>query len=139
MAPQSPRNGISASCARSRRTPRAVRLRCEQFEDRVTPALFNVQPPLSFSGLNNPDCIVTANLNNDGFVDAVVTNLGASFGDPTISVLYGRAGGGFSSTQLGTGGTGVAFAAVADIDGDGSADNVVSVERNGQNIGSVSV
>ena len=38
MASQSPRRNVFAPPARRRRPTQSVRLRCEQFEDRVTPA-----------------------------------------------------------------------------------------------------
>src|SRR5262249_17285120 len=120
MAPQSPRS-ISVRPARHRRPAKTVHLRCEPFEDRIVPALFNVSPPLSVTGLNNNGCVVTSDLNKDGLTDAILTNEGTdliSSGDRTITVLYGRAGGGFNRLALDTGGTNVAFAAVADINGD---------------------
>src|SRR5207244_1337540 len=46
--------------------------------------------------------------------------------------------GGFTRVQLNTGGTNVSFASIADINGDGWADVVVTNENN-QNTGSVSV
>jgi hypothetical protein len=124
--------------ARRRKHARSIRLRCEPFEDKITPALFSVQTPLSFSGLDNNTCVVTADLNKDGFMDGLVTNEGRDFGSNIITVLYGRAGGGFDKRALDTGGNYVAFATVGDINGDGWPD-VVSVEENGGAIGSVSV
>ena len=56
----------------------------------------------------------------------------------TITVLYGKAGGGFDRIQLNTGGFNVSFASVADINGDTWPDVVVS-NANRQNTGSVSV
>src|SRR5262249_44617537 len=132
---------ISVRPARHRRPAKTVHLRCEPFEDRIVPALFNVSPPLSVTGLNNNGCVVTTDLNKDGLTDAILTNEGTdliSSGDRTITVLYGRAGGGFNRLALDTGGTNVAFAAVADINGDGWPD-VVAVDENGQNTGSVAV
>jgi len=116
-------------------------LRCERLEDRTTPAaLFTVQRP-SVSGLNNNGFVAVADLNKDGFADAVLTNYGPSETSGTgnsITVLYGRAGGGFSRVQLATNGTNVSFASIADINGDGWQD-VVAVNANRQGTGTVSV
>ncbi len=144
MAPQSTRHSISTPAPRRRRGAKVapfVRPRCEQLEDRITPALFNVQSPLSFSGLNNNGCVAVADFNHDGFEDAVLTNFGTDYAGGagnSITVLYGKAGGGFNKLQLTTGGRNVAFATIADINGDGWAD-VVVVNANQQNTGSVSV
>ena len=49
--------------------------------------------------------------NNDGFMDAVVTNEGTDLnanGDRNIIVLYGKSGGGFTRLSYDTGGTNVA-------------------------------
>src|SRR5437762_2450864 len=141
MAPQSSRHSICAPPARRRRWARFVQLRCEQFEDRITPALFNVQSPLSFPGLNNNGCVAVADLNHDGLADAVLTNFGTDYSTGagnTITVLYGRSGGGFNKVQLNTGGTNVSFVSIADINGDSWPD-AVAVNANQQNTGSVSV
>ena len=56
MASQSQRRSIS-----TRR--RFVRLRCEQFENRITPSLFNVHSPLPGNGqLNNNGCVAVAEI-----------------------------------------------------------------------------
>ena len=63
--------------------------RIERLEERLAFALFNVQAPLSFTGLNNNSCVVTADLNKDGFSDAVLTNFGTDYasgaGTPAFS------------------------------------------------------
>ncbi|HTK74902.1 MAG TPA: FG-GAP-like repeat-containing protein [Gemmataceae bacterium] len=141
MAQQSRPRSLSLRAARHRRTAKTVNLRCEQFEDKIVPALFNVVPQSSIAGLNNNGCVVTADLNGDGFMDAVLTNEGTDLntgGDRNIIVLYGRSGGGFTRSSYDTGGTNVAFAAIGDINGDGLPD-VVAVDENGQNVGSVAV
>jgi hypothetical protein len=140
MAPQSPRRSTPA------RPARFARLRCEQFEDRITPALFDVQAPMTFSGLNNNGCVAVADFNHDGLMDAVLTNFGSGYGTPSspgtpgnsITILYGKQGGGFNTVTLNTGGTNPSFVSIADINGDGWADLVVSNE-NSQNMGTVSV
>src|SRR5206468_8819634 len=48
MARQSRPRSISLRPARHRRPAKTVQLRCERFEDKITPALFNVQAPISF-------------------------------------------------------------------------------------------
>jgi hypothetical protein len=140
MARTSRPRSISLRPARHRR-PAKIQLRCEQFEDKIVPALFNVVPQPSIAGLNNNGCVVTADLNNDGFMDAVVTNEGTDLnanGDRNIIVLYGNSSGGFTRLSYDTGGTNVAFAAIGDINGDGLPD-VVAVDENGQGIGTVAV
>jgi hypothetical protein len=140
MAPHTFRR-IAAPAARRRRSVTFFRLRCEQLEDRVVPALFNVHTPYSFTGLNNDGCVVTADFNKDGRTDAVLTNFGTDYGSgagSTITVLYGQQGGGFSHVTLNTGGTNPSFAAVGDLNGDGYPDLVVS-DENGQNAGTFSV
>src|SRR6478609_2728580 len=121
MAPKAPRPITSTTPSRRRRSLKPEQLRCEQLEDRVTPTLFNVQTPLTFSGLNNNGCVAVADFNKDGRSDAVLTNFGTDFGSgagSTITVLYGKSGGGFNKVQLNTSGTNVAFASVGDINGD---------------------
>lgn len=140
MAPQSPRNKRFPPPPAHRRT-KSVRLLCEQLEDRVTPALFNVQSPLSFTGLNNNGFVGVTDLNKDGFDDAILTNFGTDYSTgagTTITALYGKAGGGFNRINLSTGGQNVSFASIADINGDTWPDVVVS-NANRQNPGSVSV
>jgi len=142
MVPQSPRLSNAGPLARRRRPDRFVRLRCEQFEDRTTPALFNVTSLLT-GGLNNPGFVGVTDLNKDGFQDAVLTNEGSDFAGgagTTITLLYGRSGGGFNRVVVNTGGTNVSFASIADINGDSWPDVVATNENNsGTNPGSVSV
>jgi len=141
MAPKSSRYSISARHARRRRSAKLAGLQCEQLEDRTTPALFNIQGPLSFSGLNNNGCVAAADLNKDGFMDSVLTNFGTDYSSgagSTITVLYGKSGGGFNKITLNTGGKNVGFVSIADINGDTYPD-VVAVNANQQNTGSVSV
>jgi Bacterial Ig-like domain (group 3)/FG-GAP-like repeat/FG-GAP repeat len=141
MVPQSPRHVPSA---RQRRIMMSVRPQCELLEDRITPALFNVLNPLSFTGLNNNGCVATADLNQDGLSDAVLPNFGTDYGSgagSTITVLYAKPGvatNGFSRITLNSGGTNPSFVATGDINGDGYPDVVVANE-NGQNTGSFSV
>src|SRR5262245_58928156 len=139
MAPQFYCHLLHQSSSRHR-SPNGIRLGCEQLEDRITPALFNVQSPLQFTGMNNNGFVGVADLNKDGRMDAVFTNFGDYVFLPgnAITVLYGKAGGGFDRSDLSTGGTNVSFAAIADIDGDGWLD-VVATNTNGQNDGTVSV
>jgi hypothetical protein len=108
--------------------------------------VFNVQNPLSFTGLSNNGCVAVGDLNHDGVPDAVLTNFGSGYGAPydsgtpatSITVLYGRQGGGFTRAQLNTGGSNVSFVALADINSDGWLD-AVAVNSNQQNTGTVAV
>jgi len=142
MASQSPRHSTPARPPCRRAAP-SVRLRCEQFEDRITPAnLFNVQTPYQLGGSNNGFVGVT-DLNHDGLPDAIMTDEGLDFdlsAGNKITILKGLPGGGFSASQINTGGTNVSFAAIADINGDGYDDVVATNENNGgTHTGSVSV
>jgi hypothetical protein len=147
MGPQSSRSRSPVPPARRRRPAATVRLRCEPFEDRVTPALFTAHAPAyTFSGLNNNGCVAVGDLNHDGYMDAVLTNEGTDFSagaDNTITVLYGRSTGGFTKVAVNTGGTNVSFVTLADINGDGYLDAVVTNENNAGNnsgnLGSFSV
>ena len=146
MASQAPRQSNSKPKSRHRRLKNLVRPLCMQLEDRVTPALFNIQGPYSYSGLSNNGCVATADLNKDGFEDAILTDFGTGYGSPIdsgtpaskINILYGKSGGGFNNVQKDTGGKNVGFVCIADINGDGYPDAVV-VNANQENTGSVSV
>jgi FG-GAP-like repeat/Dockerin type I domain len=143
MAPQSPRHSITTPTARRRRPAKSVQLRCERFEDRVTPALFNPQTALTFplGTMNNNGFVASADFDKNGRADAVFTNFGQTTDDTTgnsIVVLYGRTTGGFTRLQFPTGGTNVSYACVADINGDTFPDLLVS-NGNNQNPGSITV
>src|SRR5215470_16342083 len=71
MAPRSSRHRILTTLGR--RSTTFARLRLETLECRLAPALFNVQTPLTSTSLNNNGCVVVADLNKDGFADAVLT------------------------------------------------------------------
>jgi hypothetical protein len=141
MALHSSRPSIPARPARRHRPAQLARLRCERFEDRITPTLFTAHAPYSFTGLNNNGSVAVGDFNHDGYTDTVLSNEGTDFStgaDNTITILYGRATGGFTKVSLNTGGTNVSFVAVGDINGDGYLD-VVAVNENNHNTGSVSV
>jgi hypothetical protein len=96
---------------------------------------------LSLTALNNNGCVAAADFNKDGIEDAVVTNFGtdyASGAGKTITILYGKSGGGFSPVTLSTGGSNPSFVTVGDLNGDGYPDLVVTNE-NGQAAGTFSV
>jgi Pyruvate/2-oxoacid:ferredoxin oxidoreductase gamma subunit len=141
MAPQSSRKSVRSWRNYRRQLARFVRPLCEQLEGRIAPALFNVQTPLAFTGLNNNGCVATGDLNKDGFMDAVLTNFGTDYSSGagnSIAVLYGKSGGGFNKLNFPTGGTNVSFVTIADINGDTWLD-VVASNANGQNTGSFTV
>src|SRR5262249_3507168 len=74
---------------------------------------------LSFTGLNNNGSIAIADLNGDGRLDLAVTNFGTTFGaGTTVSVLFGRVGGGFNQVSLTTG-TNPRSVAIRDLNGHG--------------------
>src|SRR5262245_46874336 len=87
---------------------------------------FVTQSPLSFTGLNNNGSIAIADLNGDGRLDLAVTNFGTTFGaGTTVSVLFGRVGGGFNQVSLTTG-TNPSSVAIGDLNGDGHLDLAVA-------------
>src|SRR5439155_20012242 len=61
MSPHVSHHSISAP--RTRRRGKVVHFQCEQLEERLALALFNIQAPLSFNGLNNNTCVAVADLN----------------------------------------------------------------------------
>src|SRR5262245_27334621 len=121
MAPQSSRHGVTTTPRRPR-SATFFRPRPEALEYRIVAALFDVHSPLSSTALNNNGCVAVADLNKDGFADAVLTNYGPSTSSSTgnsITVLKGQAGGvpSFGGNLI-TNGTNVSFAAIGDINGD---------------------
>ena len=141
MAAQSSRYFRFAPARRSR-PAQSFRLRCEPLEGRIAPALFNVQSPMSFTGLSNNGCVAVADLNNDTHMDAVLANFGTDYGTgagSTITVLYGREGGGFNRVNLSTSGRNISFVTIADINGDNFPDVLASNANQQTSQGSISV
>ena len=115
---------------------------CEQLEERLAFALFTVQPPLTFSGLNNNNCVAVGDFNKDGLNDAVLSNFGTDYGagaGTTISVLYRTVAGGFTRTLINTSGANTSFVSVADINGDTWPDIIASNANHLTATGTVSV
>jgi hypothetical protein len=149
MAPKPHRARLAKKSAPHRHA-KSVRLSYVELEGRINPTnLFTVQSASTMgNGNTNYGCVVTADLNHDGFPDAIMSNFGTGYGNPTqpfttpgtnITVAYGNGTGGFGSTQtLSTGGSNGSFIDVADINGDGWLDAVVTNE-NGQNAGTVTI
>ena len=79
MTANSSRQSKRVLVAGRRRPDLFSRPRCEPLEDRLAPALFEVQSPLSFSGLNNNGCVAVTDLDKDGFADAILTNFGTDY------------------------------------------------------------
>lgn len=136
---------VLARAARRKRSAQPVRLHCQQFEDRITPALFNVQQPIPLpSGLNNSGHIMATDLNRDGRQDIIVTDIGLDFlgqAGNKLKVLYrnpGSSSGWTGPIEFLTGGTNVSFAAAGDINGDGWTD-IVATNENNHNAGTFSV
>jgi hypothetical protein len=86
------------------------------------------QSPVSYATGSLPDAIFSADLNNDGKLDLVVTNAG----DPvngtssTLSILYGKGDGTFQSSTSVSVADRADSVAVADVNGDGKLDLVVT-------------
>jgi FG-GAP-like repeat/Bacterial Ig-like domain/FG-GAP repeat len=135
MSARSSRPSGSKPPAR-RRPAKGIKPKCDALEPRVAPALFTAQTPITAGGvLSNYGCVATGDLNNDGFTDAILTDIGSG----KITILHGHAGGGFDSPiQLSTQGQNASFVAIKDINGDGWPDAVVTNENN-QGIGTVTV
>ncbi|MGE7416486.1 beta strand repeat-containing protein, partial [Methylobacterium tarhaniae] len=92
---------------------------------------FQAQQSYSIGAGSQPSSVAVADVDGDGTLDLVVTNLGKS----SVSVLSGNGNGTFQTPQtLGTGSKPI-FAAVADLNGDGKRDVVTA----NQGAGNVSV
>ena len=99
----------------------------------LTPISFDAPrayPIGSTSHPGAPTSVAVADLNGDGYLDAVVA--GSSSLCPTmscgfVSVLLGKAGGGFlAQTQLDTAAIGAYGVVIADVNGDGKPDLVIA-------------
>src|SRR5262245_24906490 len=90
---------------------------------------FQTQAPLSFTGLNNNSSIAIGDLDGDGRQDLAVANFGTDTGSGagnSVTVLYGKDGGGFNRVELLTEGTNPSSVAIADLNGDGQLDLAVA-------------
>ncbi|MFI5396304.1 MAG: FG-GAP repeat domain-containing protein [Candidatus Binatia bacterium] len=75
---------------------------------------FTASSPIS-AGLNNPQAVAIADVDGDSHLDIVV---GSSGPDHSVTVVYGRSGGGFDATNtkvIEPAGLSVAFMSVADV------------------------
>jgi hypothetical protein len=72
-----------------------------------------------------PDQMVLADFNNDGLPDVATVNVGNNFTGHTISVLFGKKGGGFQPQKVTTVKDIVSGMTSADLNGDGKTDLVV--------------
>jgi hypothetical protein len=87
------------------------------------------------TGGGNPYSVAVADVNADGKLDLVVAN--GNGGEPgTVGVLLGNGNGTFKPVHLyGSGGNQAASIAVADVNGDGKPDVIVTNTSNSNNIG----
>src|SRR5436305_4059506 len=98
-----------------RRRAAAARMRLEALEDRC---LLSFNPVVNYSVGSSPNAAVAADFNNDARVDLAVAN----WGDSTVSVLLGNAGGTFQPAVTSATGIYPISLAVGDFDADGKKD-----------------
>src|SRR5262249_17038729 len=87
----------------------------------------NFAPPVKYPVGSGPVRVVLADLNGDGFLDAVVSNYYSDSPGP-ISILYGNGDGPFEPAQtVNSGGNEPSAAGVGDFEGDAAADGLLDI------------
>jgi FG-GAP-like repeat/Calx-beta domain/Bacterial Ig-like domain len=126
----------SALPMKRRRPTESSRLRFEELEGRIAPALFSVLSPVALGNTKNFGSMASGDFNGDGKTDIVMTNYGTAApgasppnnaGGNTISILIGNGDGTFKSPNTITIGSDqyVSFVAVGDLNGDHKQDLAV--------------
>jgi hypothetical protein len=87
---------------------------------------YYLTPPVHYASLNASQYIETADVNNDGYQDVIVTNTGMIGEGTTISVFINQGNGTFGNPSNYTVGAGPSGIAAADFNNDGKIDLAVS-------------
>lgn len=119
---------------------RPLRIRLEHLEARVTPA-FTALPPFNVN-TPQPAVVASADLNGDGFADAIVGNATSGVEQPNVDIALGAGDGSFTAFQtlIEPGAiTTPRSITVRDLNGDGHFDLVVSSFNSNTLVGSLLV